>query len=200
MVSTSSLFVLAALLPHVVVVALAPLLLRIGLHSLLRGLFSLKVTLSVVFYLWWGDAPLALAAFLMLNKIMTETICRHGNLVVAELVDEGSARVKRGAVVERTDACLPDMALHRRVESRSSLLYGAAALFSKPGQATAAMVGWFIFRDNGDAAALRATDLAGPVLLVPALCGAAQLLLWQMYRPRRDGDGSGRRVGNAKDV
>lgn len=158
--STSTLFVLAATLPHVVVVLLAPLLLKLGLYAVLQGLFAFKLASCLLaYFLGWSSGRMAL--FLFVNKIMGEAICRHGNLVIADLVDE-------------------DMMRHGETTSRSSLILGANALFTKPGQAAAAVVGWFIFRgqgqvlDGGEA-------LFSSVLAIPAVCGLLQLLLWSQF-------------------
>lgn len=155
LVSTSTLFAAAAIVPHVLVVLVAPLLVWGGLYGLMWGLYAWKVLLCCAFYaLGWSQA--ALATFLMLNKVTSEVVCRHGNLVVAELVDEDTQR-------------------HHRTESRASLVYGALALLSKPGQGLAALVGWRLF-GTASASSLHVWRVA---LAVPLLCGAAQLILWQ---------------------
>ena len=160
---TSTLFVLAAVLPHVVVVLLAPFLITRGLYSVMRTLFAFKL-LSCLFVLMWGWSAALMAAFLFVNKVMGEAICRHGNLVVADLVDE-------------------DMALHGEVASRSSLILGANALFTKPGQAVAAVVGWFVFRGQSEVLD-HGESLFIYVVAVPAICGAMQMLLWSQFSLR----------------
>lgn len=102
-----------------------------------------------------------MAVFLLVNKIMGEAICRHGNLVVADLVDE-------------------DMVLSGETSSRSSLILGTNALFTKPGQALAAVVGWFLFR-NQTSVSDGGEVLFYSVVAVPAICGFLQLLLWSQF-------------------
>ena len=165
----SGLLAAAALLPHVVVIAVAPLLRRLGAPRLLQLLAVLKIAISLtafVFLLPAQSAPVWVAVFFLANKVFTETMCRHGNLVVADLIDE-------------------DSQLHPlRVQSRSSLYFGAIALFTKPGQAMAAMVGWGAFATgSGAEGQLQVFRYA---TLVPAACGALQLVCWRFFKA---GDG-----------
>ena len=159
----SALLALAALLPHVVVVLLAPLLLRIGVKRLLQGLSILKFGLSLsAGYILNPESASAMtiAAYFLANKVFTETMCRHGNLVVAELIDE-------------------DFASHPLLtKSRSSLYFGAIALFTKPGQALAAMVGWGAFGSSFGNVSAKVFWYA---TFVPALCGLLQFGFWISY-------------------
>jgi hypothetical protein len=54
-------------------------------------LFTIKIVICIFVY-WIGISLSGMAAFLILNKTMNEVVCRHGNLVVADLVDEGEKR------------------------------------------------------------------------------------------------------------
>ena len=101
-----------------------------------------------------------------MNQSFSECICRHGNLVVADIVDE-------------------DQVVNRRAGNRSSMLFGATALFSKPGQSIAPMVGWgllnFQWIGQGDNPQ---TLLFSMLYLVPLLCGIFQYAAWSRYTLR----------------
>ncbi len=132
---------------------------RFGIEALYRSLLLLKIAIASVALLMLSpeeSRPLHIAVFFLANKVFTEAICRHGNLLVAELIDEEAAR-------------RPE-----RVASRSSLYFGAVALFTKPGQALAAMVGYFALQTGA--------PLFRIVVVVPAACGVVQLLLFARFR------------------
>mmetsp|Transcript_10978 Transcript_10978/g.27734 ORF Transcript_10978/g.27734 Transcript_10978/m.27734 type:complete len:521 (-) Transcript_10978:37-1599(-) len=116
-----------SLMPHALVLALARHIPARGLHWVVAALFRIKLAIAVGGWLagyahWW-----LVVLFIVLNKVFNEAICRHGNLVVADLVDE-------------------DMALNSRRVSASSVVYGVNAFFTKPGQSIAPMSGWFLLR------------------------------------------------------
>jgi Na+/melibiose symporter-like transporter len=118
---------LASLLPFAAVVILAPRITKYGLYKVLQFLFFLKLGFGLFGLLFGNDAGYIFFAFyLVANKVFNETICRHGNLVVADLVDE-------------------DFSINKRFASMSSAVYGANALFTKPGQSLAPMLGKFVF-------------------------------------------------------
>jgi Na+/melibiose symporter-like transporter len=157
-VPSSLLLSVAAVAPHAVVVLVAPLLRRYGIETLFRSLLLLKIVIASIALLLLSpeeSRPLHIAAFFLANKVFTEAICRHGNLLVADLIDE-------------------EAAMHPgRVASRSSLYFGAVALFTKPGQALAAMVGFFALQTGA--------PLFRIVTVVPAACGVLQLLLFARF-------------------
>jgi len=91
-------------------------------------------------------------------------------LIVADIVDE-------------------DRFIHERPSKLSSLIFGANAFFTKPGQSLAPMFGWLVLDDNyraqtvGNAAhqSLLHSSMFNILCLVPACCAAVQLLLWYFY-------------------
>ena len=160
LVSSSALLTLAAVLPHAAVVLLTPVLHRVGLRSFLLGLYAFKVVVGAVGLFLVAPTSssfVQLAALFLTNKVFTEVICRHGNLVVADLVEE-------------------DSALHpQRSSSRSSMYFGANAFFSKPGEALAAVVCYYAQKYDA--------SLYQLLFAIPIACGVAQLLIFQAYRP-----------------
>lgn len=152
--SVSWLLSIAAVLPHLLVLMIAPVVRCFGLHAAITMLIVSKMFTAIMF----GYVPMSVATvslYLVANKAITECLCRHGTLVVASLVDDDS--LKR-----------PNQ------PSRSPLYLGALAFLSKPGQALAAMTGW---------AVLQASDVSSSlvklVTAVPVVCGILQLVLWQ---------------------
>jgi len=172
----------AATLPHFVVVTIAPFVSQYSLYTVVQGLFMAKLALATAAFVTIGaeSAPASIAIFLMLNKVCNEAMCRHGNLVVADLVDE-------------------DYSINKRQESASTILYGANALFTKPGQSIAPMLGWSVLQYVGYDAdgnnAVRSSDsltldsstrgsMFNLLVFLPATCALVQLFLWNKFSLR----------------
>ena len=65
------------------------------------------------------------------NRVFTEGTCKLLSLVISDLVDE-------------------DYVLHSRPQALSALMFGTAALVSKPGQTLAPLIGtWLITAQTG---------------------------------------------------
>ncbi|PKK28143.1 transmembrane protein 180, transcript variant X2 [Columba livia] len=159
---------------------------RCGVYAVVRGLFFLKLTLSVVMLLAGPDQVYLLCIFIASNRVFTEGTCKLLNLVVTDLVDE-------------------DLVLNRRKQAASALLFGMVALVTKPGQTFAPLIGtWLlcaytgydIFQRNPlsnvvsaqpkleSAAALEPTLRQGCFYLlvfVPIACALLQLLSWSQF-------------------
>jgi len=192
--SKASVLSLTAVLPHVGVILCASVVARLGVWKLLRQLYVFKL-LTALAELLLGiyvglhiqqefSHPTSVAMlflfFVLLNKVSNEVICRHGNLVVANLVDE-------------------DMLLHQRSDSLSTLLFGVNAFFTKPGQSFAPMIGWRVLAyfdktaqpgetEQGDVLGAQSATHAMFLMwtFVPLLCAIAQLLLWARFDLRAD--------------
>ncbi|NXS99817.1 MF13A protein, partial [Jacana jacana] len=159
---------------------------RCGVYAVVRGLFFLKLALSVVMLLAGPDQVYLLCFFIASNRVFTEGTCKLLNLVVTDLVDE-------------------DLVLNRRKQAASALLFGMVALVTKPGQTFAPLIGtWLlsaytgydIFQRNPlssvvsaqpklePAAALEPTLRQGCfylLVLVPITCALLQLLSWWQF-------------------
>ncbi|XP_074763731.1 transmembrane protein 180 isoform X2 [Athene noctua] len=157
-----------------------------GVYAVVRGLFFLKLVLSVVMLLAGPDQVYLLCIFIASNRVFTEGTCKLLNLVVTDLVDE-------------------DLVLNRRKQAASALLFGMVALVTKPGQTFAPLIGtWLlcaytgydIFQRNPlsnvvstqpkleSAAALEPTLRQGCFYLlvfVPITCALLQLLSWSQF-------------------
>ncbi|XP_039565184.1 transmembrane protein 180 isoform X2 [Passer montanus] len=159
---------------------------RCGVYAVVRGLFFLKLALSVVMFLAGPDQVYLLCIFIASNRVFTEGTCKLLNLVVTDLVDE-------------------DLVLNRRKQAASALLFGMVALVTKPGQTFAPLIGtWLlcaytgydIFQRNPlsnvvsaqpkleSAVALEPTLRQGCFYLlvfVPIACALLQLLSWSQF-------------------
>jgi Na+/melibiose symporter-like transporter len=170
---------LSGALPHALVVAYGSMLQRsrVTLYVLLRRLFLAKLALPLValallfVYRHWALLALAILAL----KVHNETICRHGNLVIADLVDE-------------------DAALFRRSHAIPTMIFGANALFTKSAQSVAPMLATFVIGGDGGRQALGDTDAAVPptsnflhsrsfaiLIAVPIVVALVQLALWRTF-------------------
>lgn len=79
----------ASLGPHLLVVLIATPVKKYGVPATIELLLWIKVGLAFCMY-WIGYSVWQLVAlYLLLNKLFSECICRHGNIIVADLVDEG---------------------------------------------------------------------------------------------------------------
>ncbi|XP_042644916.1 transmembrane protein 180 isoform X1 [Tyto alba] len=107
---------------------------RCGVYAVVRGLFFLKLALSVVMLLAGPDQVYLLCIFIASNRVFTEGTCKLLNLVVTDLVDE-------------------DLVLNRRKQAASALLFGMVALVTKPGQTFAPLIGtWLLGAYTGKGA------------------------------------------------
>ncbi|KAM4668588.1 transmembrane protein 180 isoform 2-T5 [Amazona ochrocephala] len=159
---------------------------RYGVYAVVRGLFFLKLALSVVMLLAGPDQVYLLCIFIASNRVFTEGTCKLLNLVVTDLVDE-------------------DLVLNRRKQAASALLFGMVALVTKPGQTFAPLIGtWLlcaytgydIFQRNPLSSVVSAQPkLESPAFLKPTLrqgcfyllvfvpitCALLQLLSWSQF-------------------
>ncbi|KAH3743847.1 transmembrane protein 180-like [Pelomyxa schiedti] len=156
---------LSSICPHFVVMALSPLVATYGVYPVIKGLIICKITLAVlalsleIAWLSWTFIPL----YLLLNKVFNEALCRHGNIVVANLVDEDAVR-------------------YNRKTSVSAMMFGVVAFVTKPGQSLAPMFTWALLNDN----LTEPQSESGPTIVflitvVPLVCGLLQLLLWLRF-------------------
>lgn len=158
---------------------------RYGVYQVIRGLFVLKLGLSVAMLLAGADHIYLLCIFIASNRVFTEGTCKLLKLVISDLVDE-------------------DFVLHRRHQATSALLFGMVALLTKPGQTFAPLIGtWLlcvytgydIFQRNPerDAAAsvpeVASADGTPPLrigcfymlVFVPITCALLQLVAWSRF-------------------
>lgn len=144
--------------PHLNNLYFLPLCRRWGVYAVVRGLFLLKLGLSLLMLLAGPDRPGLLCLFIARyalpsltpstsappshpchppflagsNRVFTEGTCKLLTLVVTDLVDE-------------------DLVLNRRKQAASALLFGMVALVTKPGQTFAPLLGtWLLCFYTGE--------------------------------------------------
>ncbi|TFK07023.1 G-protein coupled receptor 125-like protein [Platysternon megacephalum] len=159
---------------------------RWGVYAVVRGLFFLKLALSVIMLLAGPNQVHLLCIFIASNRVFTEGTCKLLNLVVTDLVDE-------------------DFVLNRRKQAASALLFGMVALVTKPGQTFAPLIGtWLLCTYTGydifQRAPLSNVVSAQPKLasngaweptlrqgcfyllvFIPITCALLQLLSWSQF-------------------
>lgn len=111
--------------PHLNNLYFLPLCRRWGVYAVVRGLFLLKLGLSLLMLLAGPDRPGLLCFFIASNRVFTEGTCKLLTLVVTDLVDE-------------------DLVLNHRKQAASALLFGMVALVTKPGQTFAPLLGTWL--------------------------------------------------------
>ena len=168
----------SAVLPHFLVLLFTRLLNRIGLYHLMQFMYGFKILLAFLFF-WVGHfffldqgETVSSLSFIMLYmlvaKIFNEAICRHGNLVLADVVDE-------------------DKFIYQRGSSMSSLIFGINAFFTKPGQSLAPMFGWRLLSlfssstTGGTAMGISPFMIFFALIGVPVVCGCTQYFLWLFF-------------------
>ncbi|XP_045190123.2 transmembrane protein 180-like [Mercenaria mercenaria] len=104
---------------------------KYGVYAVIRILFCVKLALSIVMFLAGPNYLWLLCFFIASNRVFTEGTCKLLNLVISDLVDE-------------------DYVLHHRNQAVSALMFGTAALLSKPGQTLAPLIGtWLLAQQTG---------------------------------------------------
>nr|XP_008268639.1 transmembrane protein 180 isoform X1 [Oryctolagus cuniculus]XP_051679500.1 transmembrane protein 180 isoform X1 [Oryctolagus cuniculus]XP_051679501.1 transmembrane protein 180 isoform X1 [Oryctolagus cuniculus]XP_051679502.1 transmembrane protein 180 isoform X1 [Oryctolagus cuniculus] len=135
--------------PHLNNLYFLPLCRRWGVYAVVRGLFLLKLGLSLLMLAVGPDHPGLLCFFIARyapappgsctppcpfippalptgsNRVFTEGTCKLLTLVVTDLVDE-------------------DLVLNHRKQAASALLFGMVALVTKPGQTFAPLLGTWL--------------------------------------------------------
>ncbi|KAK3529577.1 hypothetical protein QTP70_031999 [Hemibagrus guttatus] len=187
--------------PHVNNLYFLTLSQKLGVYQVVRGLFFVKLGLSIAMLLAGADQVYLLCLFIASNRVFTEGTCKLLNLVITDLVDE-------------------DFVLNRRQQAASALLFGMVALVTKPGQTFAPLIGtWLLcvytgydifergpLKDTVAAVGVSGTESSLPLrqgcfyllVFVPITCALLQLLAWSRFtlhghrlrgiKARRQGD------------
>jgi Na+/melibiose symporter-like transporter len=181
---------LSFVLPHMGVICLSPALRHCGLYRVIQGLMLTKAGLTLLvlgrclalgaFERVAHPGSVAIVTYLCAARIFTECTCRLFPLLIAQLVDEDTAR-------------------HSRQHSMGASIVGASALLSKPGESLAPILGWKLLGVAGFASSAAASphdvapaptaadkghdgeDVLLVVLLVPLISVVLQLFMWRRY-------------------
>ncbi len=167
--------VVSFVLPHLLVVAVTPLVQRHGCYRVILWVVSLKlfthvlVILASQVYAHSGALPthtsagFAASAFLVTSRVLTEMTCRLSPLVMSNIVDE-------------------DTKTHVRPRPMSALVMGVQSFLVKPGQSVAPMLGWWLF-SMGEGLEVRqgGNPLFVYVVFAPCACCLLQLFLWLKF-------------------
>eukprot|EP01063_Lacrimia_lanifica_P013351 TRINITY_DN1999_c0_g2_i1.p1 TRINITY_DN1999_c0_g2~~TRINITY_DN1999_c0_g2_i1.p1 ORF type:complete len:536 (+),score=124.94 TRINITY_DN1999_c0_g2_i1:98-1705(+) len=102
------------------------------------------------------------SASLLLCRVLIENVCRLEPLLITDLIDE-------------------DCVIHKRRHLMSSVMFGAVALFSKPAQSLAPILGYyFISRASTTQVGLWLTALS-LTFLVPIFVTVLEIVVWAQY-------------------
>ncbi|XP_077992698.1 transmembrane protein 180-like [Glandiceps talaboti] len=157
---------------------------KYGVYSVIKGLFMVKLLLSVFMLSTGPGHVVLLCLFIASNRVFTEGTCKLLNLVVSDLVDE-------------------DCVIHHRKQAVSALVFGTSALLSKPGQTFAPLVGtWLlslqtghdVFQSGHDGGSIRLAQNVNSeekamvewgcfqcLVIVPIVCAILQLIAWSQF-------------------
>lgn len=150
---------------------------------------SVKKITSCLFIPWLSlptRTSFFVSLFLSSNRVFTEGTCKLLNLIISDLVDE-------------------DFVLHSRKQAISALIFGTSALFSKPGQTLAPLIGTWLLAEQTGHSLFYSDDLwASPanrrtsfhdsandalrwgcfyvLVYVPIVCAFLQIFVWMRFK------------------
>lgn len=159
---------------------------KYGTYYVINNLLWIKVIFALLMFFFVGPngSYVIIGIFIATNRMFTEGTCKLLGLIISDLVDE-------------------DAVVQNRKQPVSALVFGTAALLAKPGQTLAPLIGLSLLgiltgndifsQVDNHSLKLDATllpqalhdvfkDAAFKILvLVPIICGGAQLLLWKNF-------------------
>ncbi|XP_038070881.1 transmembrane protein 180-like [Patiria miniata] len=174
-------------IPHLNNLYFLSLCRKYSIYAVIKWLFYCKCLLSGFMLFAGPDNLWLLCVFIASNRVFTEGTCKLLNLVISDLVDE-------------------DCVIHRRKQAVSALVFGTAALLSKPGQTIAPLLGTTLLAiqtgqdifQSKPGNSLRAIESGLTVeesevvrlgcfhclVYIPLLCAMVQILLWTRFTLR----------------
>jgi Na+/melibiose symporter-like transporter len=151
----SALLLASFLIPHVVTISLTPFYSSVGKKKIIAGLFVSRAAVGgAVILLWYyvcyvgsdgggvaaetaslpGEerrgAVVVFSGLLLLNRVLTEAVCRLQSLVISDVCDEDTAVFKREA-------------------SHAAAIHGLVSVVSKPFQSLAPVVTCYVLAASG---------------------------------------------------
>ena len=161
----STIISLSFILPWVGTLFITPTIKRVGLYRVMqRVLLSRSALLAFSFCFAFASrtsSPKFTCAFLLINRVMSETVCRLCPLVLSDIVDE-------------------DFHLQKRTRPISSSIVGASAFMGRISSSMAPMLGYWLLKDS-ERTSMAWRTLFLLVVSVPAVCVLLQGALWNHY-------------------
>jgi len=153
-----------------------------GLYATLKAVFNMRIVVAAaVILLAPTNWPEVACGLLLLNRVLSESVCRLGPLIVSDLIDE-------------------DSFVHKRQQTVAATIVGTAGTMGKVSQSLAPMVGYWLIPptaatlgDGGTAAATYAINgnaaqrrqYLGRVIVCVVVCVVGtQRYLWHRFTLR----------------
>lgn len=172
--------------PHINNLYFLALCRRFGVYSVIKWLFYVKLGLSLIMLACGPNWSILLCFYIASNRVFTEGTCKLLNLIISDLVDE-------------------DFVLHNRKQAISALIFGTAALFSKPGQTIAPLLGTWLLAEQTGYSLFYTDDLWSSstekrasfhdstsdtlrwgcfyvLVFVPIVCACLQIFVWTRFK------------------
>ncbi|KAL3315872.1 hypothetical protein Ciccas_005485 [Cichlidogyrus casuarinus] len=180
----SALVAMSFMMPHLNNMLLLNLAQDIGLYWVVMGLLLAKVGMALVTFVCGYQSLFFISVFIASNRMFTEGVCKLLAQVISDLVDE-------------------DMVLSGRKSPVSALVFGCAALVSRPGQTVAPIFGIMVLHclagvsysavssQSGMSILDHASDVSWDIMetscfilstLVAIVTGTMQLFAWSQYK------------------
>jgi Na+/melibiose symporter-like transporter len=149
-------------LPWVCTVLLTPCVQRHGVAAVVRCVFLVRLVVCVASASFSNGEALFCSTFLLVNRVLSECVCRLCPLLISDLIDE-------------------DRFLRQREQSLSATVVGASTFFGKFAQSLAPMMGFTVLRhtfaDQPSAGSISETGLAVPWMVSSSETGGGDAYL-----------------------
>lgn len=183
----SSLLLMSFVVPHIITLAVTPLIPICGKKTLISWLFGSRAVVGVATIFLARQVAhgaethhrMWFASFLFLNRILTEAVCRLQALILSDIIDEDTVKF-------------------HRAQSLAASMNGLMSLVSKPFQSAAPVFTCFYLAGNGillpsTTAANTTSSIDRATPIVTSLLGQTTLItagiMWVVWREFYNLDG-----------
>ena len=168
----SGLLLASFLIPHAVTISLTPFMSTIGKKKIIASLFAARGIVGCLILALWAtvrnatwllptdghSSAVIFSILLLLNRVLTEAVCRLQSLVISDVCDEDTAVFKRDA-------------------SHAAAIHGLVSVASKPFQSLAPVVTCYVLAAGGVDFARANDDQMTSSAVVNAVMQSVTLLL-----------------------
>ena len=157
---------IAFISPHLMTIQLTPYFQQFGVVQILNIIFQSRIVSCLLALLLYLFTSIHLVLFLVLNRILTELVCRTVPLITALVIDE-------------------DFQINKRDSTRSSSITGCLSLVNKPAVSLAPMFGWMVLHHFGYKDKKSNDEVYNPVVWlligIPLIFVILQYFLWMLF-------------------
>ena len=164
----------AFVVPHILTIYFNSFFENVGNFAQFNSFFILRLCSIFITVVLLMFTSAHLSFFLVVNRVLTELVCRSMSLVNAQVVDD-------------------DFIVNRRDATRSSSIIGWLNFLNKPAVSLAPMLGWMVLKNSGHVSSEFSIDIGSNLyvasvlllVLIPLVFVGLQFIIWQ-YFPLKD--------------